>query len=124
MERKSRNTRQKELLTEEIKKLSSFFTADDLLSNANKRDGNIGIATVYRFLADLVKKRSIHSYTCNRKSLYSLKEGSHCHFICEKCGKTEHIHVKSLDFIKNQINGSMCHFQIDVVGICERCNVL
>jgi Fe2+ or Zn2+ uptake regulation protein len=118
---KIRQTKQKELLNEEIKKFNSFFTAEELLIKAKKKDLKLGIATVYRFLSDLVNKRQIHSYVCNRKTIYSTKDNSHCHFICEKCGKIEHIQVNSLDFIKNKIKGSICHFQIDVSGLCDKC---
>ena len=64
----------------------------------------------------------IHSYICNRRTVYSIGDNSHCHFTCEKCGKVEHIQINSLDFIKNKINGSICHFQIDVFGTCESCS--
>jgi len=119
---KIRQTKQKEILNSEIKKFNSFFTADELLAKANKTDSNIGMATVYRFLSDLVNKRQIHSYVCNRKTIYSIEDNSHCHYICQKCGKVEHIQVNSLDFIKNRINGSICHFQIDISGLCGNCS--
>ena len=73
-------------------------------------------------IKDLSDKRQIHSYVCNRKTIFSKEDKSHCHFICKKCGKIEHIKVNSLDFIKNKINGSICHFQIDVTGLCDDCS--
>lgn len=117
----SRNTKQKEILFNEIEKFNSFFTAEELLGKANKKDTKIGIATIYRFLKNLSKKRKIHQYNCNRKTIYSIDKKSHCHFICEKCGKSSHIEINSLDFIKNKIKGSICHFQIDINGICKNC---
>jgi len=121
MVRKSRNTKQKEIIQKEITKLTSFFTAEELLGKVNKKDSKIGIATIYRFLKEAQNKGAIHSYTCNRKTIYSTKKNSHCHFTCEKCGKIKHIDIQSLDFIKNKIKGSICHFQIDVSGVCEKC---
>lgn len=121
MPKQARNTRQKELLDEEVNKFGAFFSAEELLSKAKKKDEKIGIATVYRFLKGLSDKRKIHSYTCCRKTIYSVDKRSHCHFICEKCGKVSHIDVSSIDFIKDRIKGSICHFQIDVTGICDDC---
>lgn len=121
MTKTSRNTRQKEILEEESQKINSFFTAEELLSKANKKDSKIGIATVYRFLKEKTKSGEIHSYNCNRKSIYSNQKKSHCHFICEKCGKTEHIEINSLDFLKNKTKNTICHFQVDIMGICEKC---
>jgi Fe2+ or Zn2+ uptake regulation protein len=122
MVKKLRQTKQKEIINEELKKFNSFFTAEELFIKANKKDSNFGIATVYRFLKDLSDKRQIHSYVCNRKTVYSTQDKSHCHFICENCGNVEHIQVSSLDFIKNKINGSICHFQIDITGLCDKCS--
>jgi Fur family ferric uptake transcriptional regulator len=118
---KIRQTKQKELLSEEVKKFKSFFTAEELLIKAKKKDSRLGIATVYRFLSDLTNKREIHSYVCDRKTIYSMEDNIHCHFTCEKCGKVEHIKFNSLDFIKNKVKGSICHFQIDIFGTCESC---
>ncbi len=121
MEIKSRMTRQKERLSEEVKKINSFFTAEELLAKANQKDAKIGIATVYRFLGSLVKGRKIHSYLCNRKAIYSKEKKNHCHFICEKCKEITHVEVSSLEFIKSRINNSICRFQIDVYGFCDKC---
>lgn len=120
---KSRNTYQKELLNEEVGKFNSFFNAEDLFKKVIRRDKNIGIATVYRFLRDLTERRKIHSFICDRKTIYSIGRKNHCHFICEKCGKIEHIDINSLDFVKNKVNGAICHFQIDINGICNKCKV-
>ena len=117
----SRNTSQKKTLEKEVKKFKTFFTAEELLVKVKKSDSKIGIATVYRFLKDLTSKGKIHNYTCNRKTIYSLDKKSHCHFTCEKCGRIEHIEIKSLDFFRKKVTGSICHFQIDVSGVCERC---
>lgn len=119
MEKKSRKTKQKEVLYEEIKKVTSFFTAEELFKKVNKKE--IGLATIYRFLGDLVQKREISSYVCERKTIYSRDKKSHCHFICEKCGGKSHIEINSLDFIKKKIEGSICHFQIDIYGFCITC---
>ncbi|MBT4805803.1 hypothetical protein HON71_06560 [Candidatus Woesearchaeota archaeon] len=114
-----RKTKQKELIEEEVKKLDSFFTAEELFKRVNQKDKKIGIATVYRFLRNLKKKEKLHSYLCNRKTVYSKEENNHCHFVCQKCGEIKHFDVKSLDFLK--IKESICHFQIDVHGTCKKC---
>lgn len=121
MAKLSRNTWQKKLLEFELKKFRSFFSSDELFEKAKKKDERLGVATVYRFLADLVKNGKIHSYVCDRRTIYSVDKKSHCHFTCEKCGKVEHIDVKNLDFVKSKVSGSICHFQIDVSGVCSKC---
>ncbi len=119
---KSRNTRQKEILQKEFESFTNFFTAEDLHDKIKKRDKEIGIATVYRFLKDLREKRKLHSYVCDRKMIYSKEKNSHSHYACQCCGKTFHINIKNLDFIKKEIPGNICHFQIEVAGVCDDCS--
>jgi len=63
----------------------------------------------------------LHSYFCGKKTIYSNDKNNHSHFICEKCGKTTHMNIDQIDFIKKKIKGSICHMQIDIYGICESC---
>ena len=117
----TRQTRQKSILEEEIKKFNSFFAAEELHEKAKRKDNKIGIATVYRFLKEIKNKNQIHSYLCNRKTIYSISKKNHCHFLCQKCGKIIHINIDSIDFLKRNFEGEICHFQINVEGICDDC---
>lgn len=116
-----RETKQKKLIEKEITSFNSFFNAEELHHKVSKKNSGIGLATVYRFLNDWSKKREIHSFQCNRKTLYSNSKKNHCHFTCEKCGERKHIDIKRLDFLNQLIDGEVCHFQIDVTGVCKRC---
>jgi Fe2+ or Zn2+ uptake regulation protein len=121
MIKKSRKTKQKELMQSEISTFKSLFTADELFDKIKKKDDTIGIATVYRFLKDLRKKKELHSYVCDRKMVYSQDTNNHCHFICQKCDRITHFDIDKIDFLKTKIKGNICHFQIDVNGICDEC---
>jgi Fe2+ or Zn2+ uptake regulation protein len=125
MERKSRNTKQKDLLNRELEKFHSFFTAEELFEDVKKTDRTIGMATIYRFLKDLKKKGRIYFYSCDRKTIYSKEKSSHCHFICDKTGKTLHFDINNLDFlsqIKKQIPGKIKNFQLEIHGTCKDCS--
>ena len=115
----SRKTKQKLILEEEINKMNNFFSAEELFAKVKNK--KIGIATVYRFLHDLRKQRKLHSYTCNKKIVYSKNSNNHSHFICQKCGKTIHFNLDNIDFINKKIHGEICHFQVEVSGICKDC---
>jgi len=118
---KKRNTRQKEIIQKELNKIGTFFTAEELHLLVKKKDTEVGIATIYRFLKETAKKEHLHSYECNRRKIYSTKTDNHCHFVCEKCGKIEHFNIAKIEFLKDKINGDVCHFQINVHGICTKC---
>lgn len=119
---KTRNTKQKEIIYNEISKFHTFFTAEELYEKVKSVDKTIGLATVYRFLKTLRKNKNIFSYTCNGKLVYSKENKSHCHFVCEETGKVIHFNIDSLDFLKDKIPGSITSFQIEVKGICNKCS--
>lgn len=117
----SRKTRQKTIIVQEIAKIGQFFNAEELYKRARKKEAHIGIATVYRVLKDLKNTHKLHAYWCDKRIIYSQEDKSHCHFICEKCNKVSHLPLEKLDFLKKNVQGSICHVQIDVTGICEGC---
>ena len=121
MTKQSRKTRQKETIHTEIAAFTSLFTADELFEKVKKKDDTIGIATVYRLLKQLRAKKELHSYICGRKMVYSPDKNNHCHFICQRCNRITHFSVDKIDFLKTKINGDICHFQIDVHGLCSDC---
>lgn len=95
-----------------------FFSAEEL----HQHVPTIGIATIYRFLNKSVKNGELHAYQCNRKFIYSSSKKNHSHFLCEKCAEVKHINLNKLDFLNSQIKGKVCHIQIDITGICEKCS--
>ncbi len=124
MTKDTRETKQKELISEAINKMEGFFSAEEIHQTIRKLDKNIGIATVYRFLKDLRKKNSLYSYTCDRRILYSKENNNHCHYTCEKTGKVTHFQIDSLDFlkqIKSKIPGKITSVQLEIRGTCEDC---
>ena len=87
MARISRETKQKQIIRSELKRFNSFFAAEDLYAKIKNKDSNVGLATVYRFLNELAKKEDLHSYLCNRKTVYSTHKNNHFHFICKNYGR-------------------------------------
>src|SRR3989344_4568997 len=116
-----RATQQKQVIEQELVSFNSFFNAEELYHKVSKKNPKIGIATVYRFLSDVADNGEIHSFLCNRKTIYSNSKKNHCHFTCERCNERKHIDIKKLDFLDSQIEGELCHFQIDVTGVCKKC---
>ena len=116
-----RLTKQKNILFKEVRKIASFFDAELLYQRAKKTNSKLGIATVYRFLNDLERGGEIHSYTCKGRKIYSRSQKNHIHFTCEKCDASFHIKDREITFLKNVVAGEICHFQIDITGVCSSC---
>jgi Fe2+ or Zn2+ uptake regulation protein len=121
MGRKSRNTRQKELIRGEIARKKALFTAEELYRNIREKDANIGVATIYRFLREAKEAGDIYAYECEGKTVFSLTKKDHCHFVCKKCGKIIHFNVQSFDFLKRKLDGNVNQFQLSVEGLCKNC---
>lgn len=122
MGKQNRNTKQKELIKKELHRIKSFFSAEDLYNKVKKKNKDIGMATVYRFLNEAKLKGELYTYVCNRKKLYSKGKKSHCHFECEKTGKIIHFDVDNIDFLKDKIPGTITSFQLELKGICNECD--
>jgi len=114
-----RLTKQKQIMINELSNFNTFFDVDEFHNKVSNHK-RIGIATIYRFLSDLENEAKIHSYTCNGRKIYSKNRNNHIHFICEKCNSKKHISIDKIDFISNYKN-KVCHFQLDMYGICDNC---
>ncbi|MFW6230432.1 MAG: transcriptional repressor [Nanoarchaeota archaeon] len=112
-----RTTKQLEILRKSMEKNDAFFDAESLYEEAKKKDADIGIATIYRFLREEADAGNLFSYRCGKRRVYSRKKKSHCHFVCEETGKVIHFDVDSIDFLKDKIPGEITSFQIEVRGI-------
>lgn len=116
-----RTTQQLETLREATTQMDSFFDAKDLHAQASKKDQDLGIATVYRYLRDAVEHGRLHPYRCGRRNVYTRKQRSHCHFVCEETGKTVHFDLDDVEFLKDKIPGTITSIQLEVRGVCDEC---
>ena len=89
-----RTTTQKKQIDSSLGSFSAFFTAEELLKKVQGVKSKVGLATIYRFLKKKVESGELHSYQCDRRTIYSLDTRSHCHFHCEECGNISHMHKK------------------------------
>ena len=113
---KSRSTRQKEIIEEEVEKFTKFFSAEDLLDKVKTRDNKLGIATIYRNLKKMKEDKNIYSYSCCGKCIYSNSKKSHCHFTDERTGEVVHFEIDNIDFIRKKLNCDISSFSLEVRG--------
>jgi len=117
----SRNTRQKLFLEKELLKMTDFFSAEEFFQALPKQKEKISLPTLYRFLKQKVNNRKLHSFSCNKRTVYSTSTNNHAHFTCQACNQKRHMNFDSLDFLKGRVPGTICHVQLDVFGICNDC---
>ena len=126
------NTKQRERILSYLKEnQDSNITAEEILKHFNSIGEDIGKATVYRFLNDLVKESIVKKYMVEGRncSCYQYVDGQHCkehfHLKCEKCNKIIHLECNEFKDVQNHI-AKEHDFELDNIktvfyGICNNC---
>ena len=123
-----RNTWQREAVREALGTSEGFVSAQAL--HALLRDGgsSIGLATVYRALADLAVEGDADSLQQEGESLYrACTPGSHHHhLICRNCGLTVEIEADAVEQWASAVAAEHGFTQpqhiVDVFGLCAACS--
>jgi len=125
-----RNTWQREAVREALGTSEGFVSAQSLHSNLRDSGSAIGLATVYRALADLATEGEADSLQQEGESLYrACTPGSHHHhLICRNCGLTVEIEADAVETWAQQVAAEHGFTQpnhiVDVFGLCADCTKL
>jgi len=123
-----RNTWQREAVRVALDASEGFVSAQGLHSVLHATGSPIGLATVYRALADLAVDGSADSLQSPEgESLYracSTNEHHH-HLICRHCGLTVEIEADAVETwahnMATEYGFTQAAHVVDVFGLCERC---
>ncbi|MEO6826494.1 MAG: transcriptional repressor [Microbacteriaceae bacterium] len=124
---KKRNTWQREAVREALGASDGFISAQRLHSHLRGDGSSIGLATVYRALADLAVEGEADSLqSLEGESLYrACTTGHHHHLICRKCGTAVEIEADAVEAWAKQVaaeNGfTQAEHVVDVFGFCADC---
>jgi len=122
-----RNTWQREAVREALGTSEGFVSAQALHSNLHATGSPIGLATVYRALADLASEGEADSLQQDGESIYrACTPGSHHHhLICRNCGLTVEIEADEVEEWAQKVaaqNGfTQPNHIVDVFGLCASC---
>jgi Fur family transcriptional regulator, ferric uptake regulator len=121
-----RNTQQRAVILEELRKLKSHPTAVGLYRIVLHRLPKISLGTVYRNLDLLVKAGTIQKLEYgSEEARFDGDVTPHHHIRCVKCGRVDDIHGLSLDplgGVTEDFNGYRVLGQrVEFFGVCARC---
>lgn len=125
-----RNTWQREAVREALGESEGFVSAQSLHSSLRERGSSIGLATVYRALADLAVEGEADSLQQEGESLYrACTPGTHHHhLICRNCGLTVEIEADAVEewarAVAAQHGFTQPNHIVDVFGLCADCSRL
>jgi Fur family transcriptional regulator, peroxide stress response regulator len=121
-----RETKQREAILKVLRNTKSHPTADQIYDEVRKDVPNISKGTVYRNLQVLQDDGAITELKLNDTlSRYEVKQESHYHFRCEKCGRVSDIDMpvdRELDRHIEKITGlKISYHQLEFRGLCKDC---
>ena len=129
-DQKYRMTNQRQIILEEVRKLRSHPTADEIYERVRKRLPRISMGTVYRNLDLLTKTGQIKKVEPGFPPMrFDGNTGDHYHVVCMGCGRIEDIPVEpSEDSLNNFVKAmnrvtsySIYGHNLELMGLCPNC---
>ncbi len=123
-----RNTWQREAVRSALADSEAFTSAQALYSTMRDAGSPIGLATIYRALADLALDGEADSLQQDGESLYRACSSSshHHHLICRSCGLTVEIEADAVEewarTVAAQHGFTQPNHVVDVFGLCAACS--
>lgn len=122
-----RMTQQRRVILEELKKVTSHPTAEDLHYMVRKRLPKISIATVYRNLEILSSDGLVLKMDLvGAQRRFDGTPENHYHIRCSKCGRVDDVHIEPIPMIEETVQ-RFCGYRVEshwmeFTGICPDCN--
>lgn len=122
-----RNTWQREAVREALSSSEGFVSAQALHSSLRDSGSPIGLATVYRALADLAGEGDADSLQQEGEGLFRActPNSHHHHLICRNCGLTVEIEADAVESwaasVAERHGFSQPSHVVDVFGLCANC---
>ena len=121
-----RNTVQRQIVLDAVKKLNSHPSIEEIYTLVHKEHPTISKSTVYRNLRHLEEGKSLRQISMPEgPARYDAKCSSHYHFRCKGCEKVFDVEIAYLEGLNDMVQ-SLHGFEVgehDVVfsGLCAEC---
>lgn len=123
-----RNTWQRDAVREALGDSEGFVSAQALHASLKHAGSTVGLATVYRALADLATEGEADALQQDGESLYRACTPGihHHHLICRNCGRTIEIAADEVEqwaqSVAAQHGFTQPQHVVDVFGYCPECS--
>ncbi len=124
--RKFTMTRQRGVILEELRKVNSHPTADEVYEMARRRLPRISLGTVYRNLEILSECGMIGKLELGgTQKRFDGNVKNHCHVRCARCGCIGDIPLEPFTGIENAVRRvsdyEIIGSRLELIGICPGC---
>ncbi|MCL1803288.1 MAG: transcriptional repressor [Eubacteriaceae bacterium] len=123
---RQRNTVQRQIILDTLKKLRIHPSIDEIYAEIHKEHASISKTTIYRNLRQLAKAGEIRQVLlADGLERYDSRTEQHYHFTCKHCGGILDINIEYLEGINDKVQG-MYGVQVDehdviFIGVCQDC---
>ncbi|MBN2474950.1 MAG: transcriptional repressor [Pirellulales bacterium] len=122
-----RNTRQREVILEELRKLTSHPTATGLYAMVRRRLPKVSLGTVYRNLELLVQQGVIRKLEFSgSEARFDGNTEQHDHIRCVRCGRMDDLGGGPLELTDGKHHDcdgyKVLGYRLVLLGVCPRCN--
>lgn len=121
-----RMTKQKKIVLEEVRKVCTHPTADDIYKMARKRLPNISMGTVYRNLDVLSRFGMIQKIEMgNAQTRFDANTSVHYHVRCIHCGRIDDVPIETTSDIEDSVSRASDYeilgHRMEFYGVCPYC---
>ena len=125
-----RMTHQRRVILEELRKVRSHPTADEIYETVRKRIPHISMGTVYRNLDKLSETGLIQKLQPIRSQMrFDGNPKRHYHITCTRCGRVDDAPIQLSDDIFRELENTLSkltkyrifEYNLDFMGLCENC---
>ena len=121
-----RNTRQRQVILEELRKLSSHPTAAALYAVVRRRLPKISLGTVYRNLELLTRTGMVRKLElAGGEARFDGRLARHDHVRCVQCGRVDDVSAPPLDLFEGAANDwggyQILGHRLEFFGVCPQC---
>lgn len=126
MTAKTRNTKQRQIILDELMGNKCHPTADEIYAEVRKKLPRVSLSTIYRNLDFLQRDGKIRAIDVGgEQRRYDYITDDHLHIRCVQCGRIEDIRVDPPDCIIEEC-AQCTDFEVlgcnyDIYGICPEC---
>ncbi len=120
-----RNTWQKQLIIDTLKREKNHPTISDLYDKIKAVDDKVGQATVYRNVNKLVEEKKIKRIMTDSGFRYDCDCNDHYHLECNKCGNIidlyDEKYIRLIRRLEDEYSIKIEESKILFSGICDKC---
>jgi len=123
---KLKMTVQRRVILEEIQKVKTHPSADELYLAVRRRLPDISMATVYRNLETMAEHGLIRRlWEVGAPRRYDGELAEHYHILCERCGRVNDVSLQAVDGFLDEVRRASDYdvqgYRLGFFGLCPNC---